>query len=143
MADTNSAIHQYRMRSNLQPDIKHIPKTLLGALKESDLPMTDDELASVSLRVSDRNLGKKGGSKQPKPLHTKPAPSEKNFAASNALANAFTNSNPLDQEVQQRGDDDDGAPAKKQSTPSYTWVIILSVVLVLMALAGFGIYYFY
>ena len=149
MADTNSAIHQYRMRSNLQPDIKHIPKTLFGALKESDIPMTDDELAKVSLRLSDRNLSKKGGNNPPKPAHhlkapntVKPAPSEKGLAASSALANAFTNSNPLDEDVQKQQEHTPSVNKKTSETSSYTWLIATIVVLLLLAVVGAGIYYY-
>ena len=154
MTDTNGAIHQYRMRSSLQPDIKHIPKTLLGALQESDIPMTDDELCSVSLRMSDRNMSKKQQQQQQQPPTQQeqpsksdtiqPAPAANTIAASNALASAFTNSNPLDNMHPPQHKQEKAAtkPINTSSSSSMSWVVILIVVLVGITLLGCGIYFY-
>lgn len=108
MMDTNAPIHRYRMRSNMQPDIKHIPKTLLGALQEGDIPMTEEELDQISESLSERNRRRSTGkSLQPRKPTTDPktpktpdAPEASEAPATtstmgSAFAEAFTSSNPL------------------------------------------------
>ena len=46
--DTNQEIHDYRIRSSIKPDIKHIPKTLIGALAETDKHMKKDKATEIS-----------------------------------------------------------------------------------------------
>lgn len=161
--DTNAPIHRYRMRSNMQPDIKHIPKTLLGALQEGDIPMTEDELDGISESLSDRNLrtnlppsrqprtiALKAGSIPAAPADTNAVPAAAGAAAKaappsapsnmgSALADAFTSSNPLHASAA----NNPGAPS--MATPSEedsqagglcAWHVVSVLVVLALIVAG-------
>lgn len=51
MNDMNDNIEIYRRRSSIQPHVKHLPKTLMDALQDSDKPMSEDDRELMSLSM--------------------------------------------------------------------------------------------
>ena len=66
--DMNENIEVYRRSTDIRPNIRHIPATLMEALQDSDKPMTDDDREMISLQMLQRKPDK--SSKKMKPTHT-------------------------------------------------------------------------
>ena len=156
MEDTNSAIHQYQIRSCIKPDIKHLPKTLLSALKDKDLPMTSEELNVVNDNMSKRKMQGLNIRKHPPSVvsltkeNTVPnkslsqVSSVRASTAGNRLADAFNNQNPLLQEadgqpmpmsVNLKGQSQKGCRKSGLSGWS-TWIVITIIVVLIAAVVG-------